>query len=95
MWIQSIVSEKINVNLINTVIGPVSVIANDKAFSEKLAVVQLKNYLVLLKLSTLHRFKALLMGIYSTVSEVITVFLINTVLGQVSVIANDMVLSKN
>ena len=44
---------------------------------------------------TLHRFKALLMGIFSTVSEKINVFLINTVLGQISVIANDMVFLKN
>ena len=50
--------------------------------------------MVLLQCCTLRRLKALLIRIYSTVAEKINVFLINIVLGQVSVIANDIVLSE-
>ena len=40
-------------------------------------------------------FYSIFMWISSTVSEKINVFLENTVLGQVSVIANDMLFQKN
>ena len=80
--------------LINTVLGPLSVIANDTVFFEKLAVVQLKNYLVLLKFCTLRRFKAFLCDLIDRFWGN-QCYLINTVLGQVNVIANDMVFTKN
>ena len=54
------VFEKINVFLINTVSGQVSVIADVMVFSEKLAVIHWKNGLILLKFCTLFRFKAFL-----------------------------------
>ena len=46
--------------LVNTVLGQVSVIAYDKFFSEKLAVIQWKKGLVLLYSCSLRRFKAFL-----------------------------------
>ncbi len=46
--------------LVNTVLGHVSVIANNVFFSEKLAIIHWKNGLVLLQFSGLHRFKAFL-----------------------------------
>ena len=51
---------KINVFLVNTVLGHVSVIANNMFVSEKLAVIHWKNGLVSLQLSVLHWFKAFL-----------------------------------
>ena len=58
MWISTTVFEKINDLLVNTVLGQVSVIANDMFFSEKPAVIQWKKLLVLLYFCKLRRFKA-------------------------------------
>ena len=44
----------------HTVLGQVSVIANDMVFCEKLAVIHWKNGLVLLSFCTLRRFRAFL-----------------------------------
>ena len=60
MWIWSTGFEKINVFLINTVLGLVSAIAKKYGFSEKLAIILRKNGLVLLKFCILRRFKAFL-----------------------------------
>ena len=46
MRVKSTVFEKINVFLVNTVLGQVIVIANNMFFSEKLAVIHWKNCLV-------------------------------------------------
>ena len=54
-------------------------------FSEKLAEIQRKRCLVLVYFCTLH----------STVFEKINMFSVNTNLGQVSMIANDMFFQKN
>ena len=56
----STVLEKINVFLVNTVLGQVSVIANGRFFSEKLAVIQWEKWLGLLYFCTLRRFEAFL-----------------------------------
>ena len=60
MWIYLTVFEKINVFLIYSVLGQVSIIVHDMVFPEKLAVIQLKTGLVLLKFCTWRRFKAFL-----------------------------------
>ncbi len=81
--------------LVNTVLGQVSVIANNDVFSEKLAVIHWKNGLVSLQLSVLHWFKAFLCEFNRLFLRKNNVFLVNTVLGQVSVIANNMFFLKN
>ena len=61
-------------------------------FSEKLAVIQWKKCLVLLYFCSLRRFKAFLREfIRQFLRKSMPFFLVNTVLGQVCVIANDMV----
>ena len=62
---------------------------------KKLAVIHCKNGFVLLKFCTLRCFTAFLCEFNRQFLKKINVFLINTVLGQVSVIANDMVFLKN
>ena len=51
--------------------------------------------LVLLHFCTLHRFKTFLCEFNRQFFEKINVFSVNSVLGQVSVIANDMFFQKN
>ena len=52
------VCEKVNIFLVNTVLGQVSVIGNNMFFAEKLAVIHWRNGLVSLQFSVLHWFKA-------------------------------------
>ena len=89
------VFEKSNVFVVNTVLGHVSVIANNIFFSEKIAISHWKNGLVSLQFSVLHRFKAFFSEFNRLFFEKINVFLKNTVLGQVSVIASNMFFLKN
>ena len=63
--------------------------------SEKLTIIQRKNGLVLLNFCTLRHFRAFLCEFNREFLRKSVFFLINTVLGQVSVIANDMVFLKN
>ncbi len=81
--------------MINTVLGQVSVISNDMVFSVKLAVIHWQNGFVLLYFCTLRRFRAFLCEFNRQFLKKSMFFLLNTVLGQVSVIANNMVFLKN
>ena len=70
-------------------------IANNMFFSEKLAVIHWKNGLVSLQFNVLDWFKAFLCEFNRLFFEKIIVFLVNTVLGQIIVIANNMFFLKN
>ena len=70
-------------------------IANNMFFSEKLAVIHWKNGFVSLQFSDLHWFKAFLCEFNRLFLRKSMFFLVNTVLGQVSVIANNMFFLKN
>ena len=85
--------EKINIFSVNTNLGKVSMIAND-VFLEKLAVIQWKKCLVLLYFCTFRRFKTFLCDFNRQFFEKINVFSVNTNLGQVSMIANDVFSEK-
>ena len=64
-------------------------------FSEKLAVIHWKNGFVSLQFCELHWFKAFLCEFNRLFLRKSMFFLVNTVLGQVSVIANNMFFLKN
>ena len=70
-------------------------IANDMLFQKKLAVIQWKKCLVLLYFCTLRRFQTFLCDFKRQIVRTSMFFLVNTVLGRVSLIANDMLFQKN
>ena len=88
------VFEKINDFLVNTVLGQFSVIVNDMFF-QKTSSNSMEKVICSIVFLYITSFKSILMWISVTVFEKINDFLANTVLGQVSVIANDMFFQKN
>ena len=94
MWISMTVFEKINDLLVNTVLGQFSVIANDMFFQKKQQWFNGKSdlfYCISVNYVVLKHFNVNFIDSFWENQW----FLVNTVLGQVSVIANDMFFQKN